>query len=82
MRINAALALGGIGPAAKDAVPALIIALKDEEENIRLTAALALGDNGPAAKDAVPALTKWLKDENEDERKAAQAALKKIKAEK
>ena len=47
-------------------------------------AAFALGDIGPTAKAAIPALAEALKDEMEfwSVRNAAQAALKKIQAEK
>ncbi len=41
VRAAAAQALGGIGPAAKAAVPALIEALKDEEEEVGNAAAEA-----------------------------------------
>ena len=56
--------MGGIGPAAKDAVPALIKALKDKDFNVRRSAAAAVGKIGPAAKDAVPALIEALKDKD------------------
>ena len=45
----AAEALGGIGPAAKDAVPALMEALKGEDFSTRNAAAEALGQIGPVA---------------------------------
>ena len=52
---NAALeTLGGIGPAAKDAVPALVHVLQyDEWTDVRAKAAKTLGDMGPAAKEAI-----------------------------
>ncbi len=55
---NAALeTLGGIGPAAKDAVPALVHVLQyDEWTDVRAKAAKTLGDMGPAAKEAILAL--------------------------
>ena len=59
---DAVVALGKIGPEAKDAVPALTELLNDKNENVRSAAAIALGGIGPAAKSAVPALTKLLKD--------------------
>jgi HEAT repeat protein len=62
VRSDAAMALGGIGPAAKAAVPALIEALNDKGFNVRYWAATSLGQIGPAAKDAVPALIEALKD--------------------
>ena len=69
-------------PAAKGAVPALIVALKDKNGRVRLSAVHALGRIGPAAKAAVPALTKALKDEYSIVRQAAEEALKKIRGEK
>ena len=50
-------ALGRFGPAAADAVPALIEALGDEKTWMRNDAAIALGKIGPAAEAAIPALT-------------------------
>lgn len=51
-------ALGKIGPAAKDAVPALIDCLKDEDPTWRVpvSAASALGEIGANAKSAIPIL--------------------------
>ena len=47
-------ALGEIGPAAKDAVPSLILALTADYESVRKEAAGALTKIGLAAKDIVP----------------------------
>jgi len=41
-RAAAAAALGGIGREARDAIPALIVALKDEDASVRKSAAEAL----------------------------------------
>src|SRR5262249_30913902 len=60
-RVEAAQAIEKIGPAAKDAVPALIQTLKDNDPDVREGAARALGEIGPGAKDAVPALVDALK---------------------
>jgi len=46
-----------IGPAS---IPALIAALGDENEQVRIAAIKALGEFGPRAKDAIPALTNLL----------------------
>ena len=61
-RRDAALALGAMGPDAKDAVPALIDVLKtDSDHGVRLFAAASLGAIGPDARDSVPALIDALK---------------------
>jgi HEAT repeat protein len=67
-------ALGGIG---REAVPALIEALKHNKAQVRAGAARALGAIGPEASEAVPALAKAL--ENKDEIcESAAAALAQI----
>ena len=70
--------LGRIGPAAKDAVPALIAALKDEDGDVRMEVVRTLREIGPAAEDAVPALITALKDEIWDVRGSAANALREI----
>ena len=62
VRRVAVVTLGGIGPRAKEAIPALIAALKDDDPGVRQTAAGALGGIGPEAKEAIPALISALKD--------------------
>jgi HEAT repeat protein len=52
----AVLALGEAGPAAGDAVLALVAALGDESEVVRRRVAVALGEIGTAARAALPAL--------------------------
>lgn len=47
----------------RKAVPALIIALNDEESDVRRYAAIVLGRMRPAAKEVVPALSVALKDQ-------------------
>lgn len=80
VRRDAATALGDIGPAAKDAVPALIVALKkDADEDVRRNVATALGEIGPMAKGAVPALIIALKkDVDEEVRRNTAIALGEI----
>ena len=78
VRNAAAFVLGQIGPAAKDAVPALSEALKDKEGYVRRAAVSALGRIGPAAKDAVPALMVALKHKNRRVRSYAANALGQI----
>jgi hypothetical protein len=58
VRANAARSLGEIGPDAKDAVPALIEALSDDD--VSLVAGWALGQIGTAAKSAAPAIIQWM----------------------
>ncbi|WP_337175822.1 HEAT repeat domain-containing protein [Paludisphaera sp.] len=55
-RINAARAIGGMGPEAREAVPDLIAALKDRDPGARASAAYALGRIGPDARAALPQL--------------------------
>ncbi|MBD2472408.1 HEAT repeat domain-containing protein [Nostoc sp. FACHB-145] len=69
---NAASVLKNIG---KDAVPALIIALKDEDTDVRSSAANALGNIGKDAKSAVPTLITLLKDKDDNVRSKAVNAL-------
>jgi HEAT repeat protein/lysophospholipase L1-like esterase len=61
-RDAAAEALGGLGPAAREAVPALALALQDPREEVRWRAAWALGRIGGAARPAVPALIQAMED--------------------
>ena len=74
VRQGAIVALGSIGPTAKD-VPALIRALKDEDAQVRDIAAGALAGIGPAA---VSALAQALKDEDRFVRGRAAYALGRI----
>lgn len=79
LREPAGLVLGAIGPEAKEAVPALIAALRDTK--LRQVAVHALRAIGPAAKDAVPTLIDTLKQDeytevlNEDEWSLREAAV-------
>src|SRR5205823_4227922 len=76
-RLAAAAALGDIGPAARDAIPALAEAMKkDTELQVREEAALALGGSGQAA--AVPPLIDVLNGDDEDVRRLAALALGEI----
>ncbi|MGO8928115.1 MAG: HEAT repeat domain-containing protein [Limisphaerales bacterium] len=56
IRLNAAAALVRLGPAAKPAVPELIVLLQDDFADA--SAALSLGQIGPEASEAIPALMK------------------------
>ncbi len=77
-RNAAAYAISGMGPAATDAVPALIEALKDPEAAVRFPVCIALREIGPNAKAAVPALTEALDDRNDDVAAMARKALIRI----
>jgi HEAT repeat protein len=77
-RRYAAEALGKIGPEAKEAIPALIAALNDQDADVRRYAADALGEIGPEAKVAVPALIAALNDQDIVVRSSAAEALGKI----
>ncbi len=63
LREEAAGTLGFIATPAKDIVPALTAALKDDNALVRQRAAEALGWIGPPAREAAPALVAALKDE-------------------
>jgi len=82
-RLHAAESLGEIGPEAEAAGPALIKALRhDEDVAVRTSATKALGKIGPEAKAAVPALIKALEhDKDADVRCSAASALGEIGAE-
>jgi HEAT repeat protein len=77
-RNTAAYAIGGFGPAAQPAVPALIEALQDPEPSVRFPVCIALREIGPGAKDAVPALMEALDDRNDDVAAMARKAIIKI----
>jgi HEAT repeat protein len=64
----------------REAVPALVEALGDDDPEVREWAAGAIGDQRPAAaKSAIPALEALLEDDNMDVRDAADRALVKIR---
>jgi len=79
-RVAIAEALGGIGPAAKDAVDDPRWALSDPSCEVRRAAANALGRIGPAARAAHADLRKALNDRDEAVREAAKGAIKAIGA--
>jgi HEAT repeat protein len=61
-RVRAADRIGDRGAAAKEAVGALTLALKHDDEQVRWHAARALGAIGPGAAPAIEALSAGLKD--------------------
>lgn len=75
VRLYAFIALGEIGPDAKEAVPALTRMLKDTEPGSRAASAIALGNIGAAAETAIPALRKALNDPNDDVRKFSKQSI-------
>ena len=78
---RAAYVLGEMGPKAKEAIPALVEALKRQPmpgESVADNAALALGKIGPDAREAVPALTQTLADREWTVRRHAAIALGEI----
>jgi HEAT repeat protein len=77
-RHQAAQALGKLRSGAKEAVPELVLALKDEDDDVRRTAAWALGEIGPEARDALPDLIEAFNDKNEGVRRYAAVALGQI----
>jgi hypothetical protein len=86
VRLFSAGALGNIGPRASKAVPALILALNDNDLGpapgskvyVRAWTATALGKIGPAAASAVPTLQILLTDPDHNVRAPAGVALWKI----
>ncbi len=58
----AAAILGEMGSEAKDAVPALIVAVKDSNDEVLNNAVIALGNIGADAEKAISALTETTKD--------------------
>jgi HEAT repeat protein len=78
VRRAAAETLGGIGPAAAEAVRVLAAALGDADAGVRRAATGALWGIGPAAAGAVPALAAALGDTEPDVRRAAIDALRTI----
>jgi HEAT repeat protein len=61
IRRLAARGLSELGPDAREAVPSIIKALNDKDEQVRAGAAAALGNGGPVAIE-IPALIEALKD--------------------
>lgn len=76
-RVRAAKDLGRLGWLARDAMPALVAALKDDDAKVREAAAQAVGLMGP---DALPALTGMLAHHDKYVRRNAVWALGKLGA--
>src|SRR5262249_13689072 len=74
-RVRAAKDLGRLGWLARDAMPALVTALKDDDAKVREAAAQAVGQMGP---DALPPLTAMLAHTDRYARRNAVGALGKL----
>jgi HEAT repeat protein len=81
-RKKAVTALGHVGPRHSEAVPAVIVALKDRDVSVRNEAVLALLHVGPDARDAIPALNEALQDNDATVRKNAAKAVERINGKK
>jgi HEAT repeat protein len=82
-RKKAVDALGAIGKADREAIPALIGMVKDDEDaTVRDQAVLALLTIGPDAKDSIPALTEAQNDKDATVRTHATKALERIRGNK
>ena len=79
-RKKAVTALGHVGRADPEAIPALIGAVKDRDAAVRNEAVLALLNIGADAKDAIPALTEAQNDKDATVRAHATKALERIQS--
>jgi HEAT repeat protein len=77
-RKKAVTALGHVGAADAEAIPAVISAVKDPDATVRAEAVLALLNLGPAAKEAVPTLEEARNDRDAKVREYAAKALERI----
>lgn len=77
-RVDAATALGRLGPDAIDAVPDLIVAAGDQDVGVRLAAVKSLGQIGGGAKAAISNLVGNLIDSSPEVQLAAVDALEAI----
>ncbi len=78
IRKKAVTALGHVGAADSEALPAVISAVKDPDATVRAEAVLALLNLGTAAKEAVPALEEARNDRDAKVREYAAKALERI----
>lgn len=72
--------LGQIGPEAHEAIPSLVLAIRDAHPEVRLFAVEALGSIGAMAYHAIPALTELTHDPDPVLREYALTAINKIHA--
>jgi HEAT repeat protein len=80
VRLHAGCLLGQMGPAAQEAVPALLELLQSDSVADRKLAVWTLGRIGQGAVGALPALQEAARDGDESTRILATAALEKIDA--
>jgi HEAT repeat protein len=66
IRSGAAYALGSMGPAAEDAIPDFIRALKDEDRTVRIDAVLAIGKTRVTSDAVVKALSQVLETDKDE----------------
>ncbi|HEY1860092.1 MAG TPA: HEAT repeat domain-containing protein [Gemmataceae bacterium] len=77
-RKKAVTALGHVGSADPEAIPAVISAVKDPDATVRAEAVLALLNLGPAAKEAVPTLEEARSDRDPKVREYAAKTLERV----
>jgi HEAT repeat protein len=75
LRREAVKAIGALGPGARGAVPALVRATRDENNEVRYWAVDALRRIGPGASEAAPALVIVMADDERATQQAARRAL-------
>lgn len=78
-RTEAAYAIAGMAKEAAPATPALVKALDDESNPVRVAAMVALREIGPPAEAAIPKLVELLDDRNDEVAYFARKAIKAIK---
>jgi HEAT repeat protein len=78
LRREAIKSIAALGPAARDALPVLTRATRDESEEVRFWAVTAIGRIGPGAREAAPALLTVLSDDVRPVQQAARSALEAI----
>ncbi len=78
LRREAIKSIAALGPAARDALPVLIRATRDENQEVRLWAVTAIRRIGASARDASPALLNVLSDDARPVQEAARDALEAI----
>jgi HEAT repeat protein len=78
LRREAMKSIAALGPAAREALPVLVRASRDENQEVRLWAVTAIRRIGPAARDASPALLTVLSDDARPVQEAARDALEAI----